>query len=259
MLCRSQGRAETARAEIQELTKSDNVNVLLADLGELSQVRKVVEELQSKETKVDCLVCNAGLLLNDRQETSEGNEMTFAVHLLGGSYLLSQLLLPQLRAAGDQGRVVFVASGGMYSQKWPASWDVATSTKDSPKEYFGSTAYAYAKRGQVLLAERLSQQTPEIAWVSGHPGWTQTDNVDDNFGDFKEYLKPLREPWQGAEGLSWCMATDRKNLESGAFYLDRQPQRKHVAGPFFTEGSFTKNSAAEVDSFMENLKKAAGL
>ena len=39
------------------------------------------------------------------------------------------------------------------------------------------------------------------------------------------------------------------------FYLDRSPQCKHMAGPFFSEGSFTKNSEQDVDQMMENLEK----
>ena len=127
MLCRSKDRAEKARAEIIEETKAKeaNVKILLADVGELSQVRSAVKELQAKEDRVDVLVCNAGVLLNDRKETSEGIEMTFAAHFLGGSYLLSNLLLPQLKAAGSEARVVYVTSGGMLISKFP-SWDVAT-------------------------------------------------------------------------------------------------------------------------------------
>lgn len=34
-------------------------------------------------------------------------------------------------------------------------------------------------------------------------------------------------------------------LVQGAFYLDRVPRTKHVAGPFFSEGSYTKNTPAE--------------
>jgi hypothetical protein len=39
------------------------------------------------------------------------------------------------------------------------------------------------------------------------------------------------------------------------FYVseDRKPRRKHMAGPFFTEGSFTKNTEQEVDVMMEKL------
>lgn len=48
---------------------------------------------------------------------------------------------------------------------------------------------------------------------------------------------------------------DRNQLEGGAFYLDRSPQVKHIAGPFFTEGSFTKNTPEEVEVMMKNLQK----
>ena len=255
MVCRSKERAEAARTEIAELTKNDNINILLADVGELSQVRKAVKELQDSETKIDCLVCNAGVLLNDRQETSEGNEATFASHFLGGSYLLSQLLLPQLRAS-EQSRVVFVTSGGMLITKFP-DWETVTSTGEAKAKYDGNFAYGYAKRGQVLLAERLTKDEPTIKWVTAHPGWSGTNAVEDAFGENKKYLEPLRSTWEGAEGIAWLMQA--KDIEGGALYLDRTTQKKHIAGAFMTEGSFTKNKNTDVDEMMKNLKEAAGL
>eukprot|EP00980_Cylindrotheca_fusiformis_P023822 scaffold11032_cov122-Cylindrotheca_fusiformis.AAC.23 len=255
MLCRSKERAEKARDEITKATSSDKVNVLLADMAELSQVRSLVKEFQKKESKVDVLVCNAGALFNDRRESSEGIEMTFACHLLGGSYLLSQLLLPQLVAA-DDGRVVFVSSGGMYNTKFP-SWDIATN--ESKKKYNGQFAYAYAKRGQVLLAEEFTKSIPEVTWVSAHPGWVSTPAVDAAYGDKAKYLQPMRTTWEGAEGISWLTAAEPSKLQGGEFYLDRKPQPKHLAGPFMTEGSYTKNSQEEIDEMMKNLKSAAGL
>lgn len=257
MLCRSADRAEAAKKEIAELTSNENISIVLADVGELSQVRSVVKELQEKEKHIDCLVCNAGVLLNKRQETSEGNEMTFASHLLGGSYLLSQLLLPQLKAA-PQGRVVFVTSGGMLITKFP-DWQTLTSTGPEKEKYDGQFAYGYAKRGQVLLAERLAVDEPKVKWTTVHPGWAATNAVDEAFGDNKKYLEPLRSGWEGAEGISWMMHTNDDNLENGEFYLDRKTQKKHIAGPFMSEGSYTKNKPSEVDEMMENLRKTAGL
>jgi len=257
MLCRSPDRAEAAKKEISELTNNDNISILLADVGELSQVRKVVAELQAKETTIDCLVCNAGVLLNDRKETTEGNEMTFASHFLGGSYLLSQLLLPQLKAAKEP-RCVFVTSGGMLITKFP-DWETVTSTGAQTENYDGQFAYGYAKRGQVLLAERLTKEEPEIKWATVHPGWAGTNAVEDAFGENKKYLEPLRSTWEGAEGITWLMQTESSNIESGALYLDRKAQKKHIAGAFMTEGSYTKNKPADVDEMMKNLKAAAGL
>lgn len=279
MLCRNAERAEQAKQDIVQQIQSydqttsstttdgapnnlnDNLQIVLVDVAELAQVRKAAQQLQSQENKIDVLVCNAGVLLNDRRESSEGNEMTFASHLLGGTYLLSQLLLPQLKAA-DCGRTVIVTSAGMYNFKLP-SWEKLTSSSSSssssPEDYNGVNVYAYAKRAQVLLAERCARDIPDVQWVTAHPGWSDTPAVDEAFGDMKKYLNPLREPWQGAEGIAWLVAADKSAVENGAFYLDRKTQPKHMAGPFFTEGSYTKNSEEEVDELMKNLKKAAGL
>jgi dehydrogenase/reductase SDR family protein 12 len=254
MLCRSKDRAEKAKKDIIEATANDQIDILLADMGELSQVRKLVAELQEKESKVDVLVCNAGALFNERRESSEGREITFASHLLGGSYLLSQLLNPQLKAA-DEGRCIYVSSGGMYNTKFP-DWEVATNSKQSPEKYDGQFAYAYAKRGQVLLAEEFTKTTPEITFVSAHPGWSSTPAVDDAYGDNKKFLEPMRSTWQGAEGIAWLMATGKNSLKGGEYYLDRKPRTKHLAGPFFSEGSYTKNTPAEVEAMMAKLKEA---
>lgn len=47
-----------------------------------------------------------------------------------------------------------------------------------------------------------------------------------------------------------------KEIEGGAFYLDRAPRVKHIAGAFFSEGSFTKNTEAEVDRLVGELASA---
>eukprot|EP00978_Attheya_sp_CCMP212_P023926 scaffold74257_cov42-Attheya_sp.AAC.3 len=209
------------------------------------------------EDRVDCLVCNAGALLNDRTETKEGTEVTIATHLLGGTYLLSSLLMPQLKKAGKEARIVFIGSGGMYNSKFP-SWPIATST-DPAYKYDGNMAYAYAKRGQLLLSERWGKEHPELTIVTGHPGWTMTPGLHAAYGSAKRLFQPLRTPWEGAEPMTWLMSTPSKKLESGAFYTDRKKDRQHLGGSFMTEGSYTKNEQSEVDTMMENLKTACGL
>ena len=270
MLCRSVERAQTAKTDIiaaAGMKDDDRVTILPVDVSELASVRKVAQELQSREKSIHCLVCNAGVLLNEQQNSSEGLESTFASHLLGGTYLLTSLLLPQLEATPGS-RVVIVTSGGMYTTPLP-SWEVMTSytsnigsasvPKPSKFKYDGTMSYAYAKRGQVILAEEWSRIHSTPKFVTVHPGWTDTPAVEEAFGDQKKYLEPLRLPWQGAEGVAWCAAVDYDRLESGALYLDRKSQKKHISGPFMTEGSYTKNTPAEVQAFMEHLKEAAGV
>ena len=170
------------------------------------------------------------------RRTSEGHEITFATHLLNGSYLLTSLALPLLRAAAAP-RVIFVSSGGMYNAKFPgvsASDFAAVDEQKASKTYNRELAYAHAKRGQVLLAEQFSERHADVAFVSCHPGWSETPGVDDWLGASKVILQPMRSLWQGVEGIAWLCAADRSELDAGAFYLDRTPRTKHLAGPFFT-------------------------
>lgn len=255
MVCRSKDRAEAARQEILENAgngSSDRVVVLLADCSLEADVRRCWAEFAglsgSPVPRLDGLVCNAGALADKLTLTAEGVEVTFAAHLLFGTYLLGSLAMASLQAAN--GRLVVVSSGGMYNTAFP-DWATATSTGGA--KFDGQFAYAYAKRAQVLLCERWAAAHPEVAAVSCHPGWTDTPGVDDAYGSKKSYLEPLRDTWQGSEGIIWLCVAPREKLVSGAFYLDREPQVKHMAGPFFTEGSATKNSEQEVGMMMRLL------
>ena len=58
----------------------------------------------------------------------------------------------------------------MYNCRFP-TWEVAASLEGG---FSGNLAYAYAKRGQVLLCERWAEEHPKVKFVSCHPGWTAT-------------------------------------------------------------------------------------
>jgi len=248
MVCRNQERAEEAQQRIVEKSGNSKVYTLIADVGLASSVRDLQRSLAEKENAIDALVCNAGALLHQRTLTKEDVEVTFATHLLNGAYLLARDCLPLLRASASP-RVIFVSSGGMYNSAFPG-WEVA-SASDASRKFDGQLAYCYAKRGQVLLAERMALAHPDVSFVSCHPGWVDTPGVDSAYGSSKSYLQPMRTLWQGVEGIAWLCTASSKEVESGEFYLDRSPQPKHL-GWF----SSTKNSPAEVDDMMGRLEAA---
>eukprot|EP00927_Polykrikos_kofoidii_P048967 TRINITY_DN43122_c0_g1_i2.p1 TRINITY_DN43122_c0_g1~~TRINITY_DN43122_c0_g1_i2.p1 ORF type:complete len:523 (+),score=79.35 TRINITY_DN43122_c0_g1_i2:77-1645(+) len=248
MVCRSQSRGEAARDEMLLDIPNAKLQLWIADCSLEKDVRRCWEEFSASGAHLDGLVCNAGALLNEKTLTDEGVEVTLAAHLLMGVYLLGKLAMPSLR--DSQGRLLIVSSGGMYNTKFP-DWETACSLKG---DYDGQFAYAYMKRGQVLLAEQWAKAEPLVKCVTCHPGWANTEAVDKAYGSNKSLLEPLRTPWEGAEGMCWLLACPSHLIQSGAFYLDREPQVKHMAGPFFTEGSYTKNSDVEVADMMEKLE-----
>lgn len=255
MVCRNAERAESARSHIVQKTGNDRVQTLIADCSLGADMHRMIKTLEGREQRIDGLVCNAGAITKAKTLTAEGLEVTFATHLCIGSHLLARLALPLLKRAAEP-RVVFVSSGGMYNFPW--EWQRGTSEGLPDAKYDGTSAYAFAKRGQVLLAEEMATREPSVSFVSAHPGWVDTPGVDAWLGGSKGMLAPLRTPWQGTEGIAWlCAVPSRAQLQPGAFYLDREPQRKHLAGPFFTEGTHTKNSPEEVQELMARLEHAA--
>jgi len=58
----------------------------------------------------------------------------------------------------------------------------ATSQKENII-FDGQLAYAYAKRGQVILMEEMSKMYNDIKFVSCHPGWVDTPGVESAYGN----------------------------------------------------------------------------
>ncbi|WP_224390843.1 SDR family NAD(P)-dependent oxidoreductase [Pseudonocardia sp. ICBG1293] len=134
----------------------DRLPVQVCDLGELADVRAFATRFTTEVDALDVLVHNAGLLPPERSETSEGNELTLAVHVLG-PLLLTRLLADTLAAgaerSGADSRVIIMSSGGMYAQPLRAD-DLQFRTGD----YGGTAAYARTKRMQVVLTGLLADE-----------------------------------------------------------------------------------------------------
>ena len=84
MVCRNKERGEKAKKELVEKTGSTKLEVLVADVSLQRDVRQLVQDFNSREDKLDGLVCNAGALASERQLTAEGVETTIATHLVFG-------------------------------------------------------------------------------------------------------------------------------------------------------------------------------
>jgi dehydrogenase/reductase SDR family member 12 len=258
MLCRDVVKGREACRRIKD-SPVHNIHVISCDCSLGLDIENAWTEIVRAQTsgggamRLDGVLCNAGALTHDITITSEGYETTIATHLIFGTYLLVSIAMNSLLST-PLSRVVVVSSGGMYYTKFP-EWDVALSRKYSKggRSYDGQEVYAYSKRGQVLLCEQWAKMYPSVTFVSCHPGWVDTAGLRAAYGDNVSLFEPLRSPSEGAEGITYLLVAPSAHLQSGGFYLDRTPRVKHMAGPFFTEGSYTKNSEEEVAEMMRGL------
>ena len=220
LLGRDGARGEAVRAELAALTPAPVV-ALQVDVGDRGAVRALADRLLGEP--IDVLVHNAGALVHERRLVAPRLELHAAVHL-AGPYLLTTRLLPALRARRDA-RVVFVSSGGMYSERL----DVAAMAWPPGVRFDGVRAYALVKRAQVELVASWAACEPGVAFHAMHPGWADTPGVATALPRFYQATRRwLRSPDEGADTIVWLAGAEPAPAPSGTFWLDRAPVRRHL-------------------------------
>lgn len=224
IIARNRTKAAATCAALREENGDAKVDFVIADTGDLAALRDAAADLLARHPAIHVLIHNAGALDDVRQVSPQGLELTVASQVVG-PFLLTELLRPAL-AAGAPSRVLWVSSGGMYSE--PLSVD----DLELPAErYDGTKAYARAKRAQVTLTELWAERlAPDgIAVHAMHPGWADTPGVARSLPRFRRVVGPLlRTAAGGADTLIWLAAVDDEALgASGRFWLDRRPRPLH--------------------------------
>lgn len=223
---RDAARSNDAALRIQSGPGEGSVTSLVADMGDLDQVGQLAEAIAAHVDRIDVVVHNAGALLKSRQRTAQGHDTTVAVHVLGPFLLTHRLLAP---LAASSGRVITVASGGMYAVGLP-DFARGHGLELPDAKYDGTRQYAIAKRAQVTLNEMwaVSPIARGIAFHAMHPGWADTPGVASSIPTFRKFTKPiLRTAGQGADTIAWLAAADSETLGSGGFWCDRERRAIH--------------------------------
>lgn len=221
LLCRNETTGRDAETSIRAVTNNPNVELRLVDLSDLDDVDRLVETYG--DDSIDVLIHNAGLLPDERMESAQGYEITFATHV-AGPHRLTAGLRPNLEAAG-RARIIWVSSGGMLTRKLQVrdpQW--------KKREYDGTLAYAETKRAQVVLSECWAEELAGTGVVSNsmHPGWADTPGVSSSLPNFRRVTEAiLRTPKQGADTIIWLAAAEAAGRESGRFFFDREAVATH--------------------------------
>jgi NAD(P)-dependent dehydrogenase (short-subunit alcohol dehydrogenase family) len=172
---RSPERLEVTLEELRGQTSSQKVGSYLADLSSLAAVRDLADRILSEYDRLDVLVNNAGIIVQERKESEDGYELTFAVNYLS-HFFLTSLLLPLLKGSAPA-RVVNVASAGQS----PIDFEDPMLERG----YDAMRAYSRSKLAQIMftfeLAERLSDTGVSVNAL--HPAsLMDTKMVQDTFG-----------------------------------------------------------------------------
>lgn len=203
--------------EVRALGAGGDVDVLIADLSSLADVRRVAAELLAKHDRIDVLVNNAGALLMERQVTKDGYEATFATNHLA-YFLLTELLLDAVKKA-PAGRIVNVASEAHH--RGTIDFDDLM----GERAFAGWRAYGASKLANILFTSELARRLEgtHITANSLHPGVIASGFALNN---------------KGVVGTLWkLMSPFLMSSENGAkttLFLATNPSVATVSGKYFS-------------------------
>lgn len=174
MACRRVEAGEEAAADFATGEGAGTVQVMALDLGSLASVRAFAAAFAERHARLDALVCNAGLVSGTRKETADGFEMMFGVNHLG-HYLLTELLLPTLRASAPSRVVCLSSCVSALSTAAIDFDDLQFEARDwgNGTPCYGSSKLANAVHARIL-ARRMQTEGADVTAVSVHPGWARS-------------------------------------------------------------------------------------
>ncbi len=177
----------------------NGVSFLQIDVSKPESIRRAAEEFARQSDRLDALVNNAGILLDEDKDvlalSAEMFQTTLRTNTLG-ALLVSQAFLPFLRKS-DSPRIVNVSSGGGQLVDGADGW---------------APVYCISKTALNGVTVQLAAALPDFAVNSVCPGWVRTDMGGAN---------ATRSVAEGASGIVW-LAADAPQGETGKFWRDRK-------------------------------------
>jgi len=175
------------------------IRFLKIDVSKPDSIRHAAEEFSRKSDRLDTLVNNAGILLDDDKDVlmvaPEIFETTLRTNMLG-ALLVSRAFVPFLKN-NDAPRIVNVSSGGGQLTDGADGW---------------APAYCISKTALNGVTVQLAAALPKFAVNSVCPGWVRTDMGGSN---------ATRSVAEGASGVVW-LASEAPQSMTGKFFRDRK-------------------------------------
>ena len=219
MICRNKVKGEAAQAEIIKASGNSQVDLLIADLSELSQVRRVAEQFKQKYSQLHVLINNAGGINSEHKITSDGLEYTFATNYLAPFLLTAQLL--DILKASAPARIINVSSLAHTQGK------IDFEDLQGSHRYGFAKAYAQSKLAQIYFTYELAYQLAgsDVTVNALHPGI-----IASNFTDGLKGILHI------VGSLIYFLVST--NVQKGAqtpIYLATSPEVEGVTGQYFSD------------------------
>ena len=228
LLCRNELKGRDAQADIHTSSPDAQVEVIVADLGDLDSVRRAAQKIKSTYLRLDVLINNAGYTPTRLEFTPDGIEKSFYASHIGHFVLTWHLLDLLKKTAAETGDVRIInLSSAIHSIGQKARFFRRIDNLSS------WSAYGDDKLANVLFAKAAARQLAGtgITSYSVHPGVVRTNFGQDTpgfVGKLVQLAAPfMRSPEKGAQTSVFLASSPLKAIgerNNGAYFVDSQPK-----------------------------------
>jgi NAD(P)-dependent dehydrogenase (short-subunit alcohol dehydrogenase family) len=215
LIARDPERAGITLSKLRNANPNERHTSHLADLSQISEMRRTAKEIAQSEPEIDVLINNAGALFNTRKVTEDGLEMTFATNHMA-YFVVTNLLLPNLKPGA---RIVSTASDAHKGAK------LDFDDLQSAKKYSGFSVYGKSKLANILFNRELARRIAGTGVTANclHPGFVATRFGDQSGGIVSiavKIAKPIGaiSPEDGAKTIVYLASSPDVEGKSGGYY-----------------------------------------
>lgn len=234
LICRNRSKGEQAQKYIIDESNNKNVDLIIADLSSLSDVKEAATTFKNKYNQLHILINNAGGVNAQNNITSEGIEYTFATNYLG-PLLLTELLIDLLKSSAPS-RIINVSSAAHVGGT------INFDDLNNEKKYQPMPAYTQSKLAQIYYTYSLSNRLKgtNVTVNALHPG-----NVRSNFNNG---LKGSNLMYYINSILYSLIGISTEQGAKNTVYVATASDLESTSGKYFSNKKQIKSSKKSYDS-----------
>jgi retinol dehydrogenase-12 len=214
-------RCKQTKLEVLASTSNPNVEMMLADLSIMREIKKLAGDFDKKYTRLDVLINNAGAFFLRRRVSQDGFEMTWALNHLS-YFFLTHLLLEKIQNSAPA-RIVNVASGSHFSGR------IQFEDINLTRGYNGWKAYSQSKLANILFTYELDRRLNSgyVTVNSLTPGFVAT-RIGHNSGRLIASIVRVIQrmggvtPMEGAQTVIYLAGSPAVEGISGKYFRDEE-------------------------------------
>lgn len=248
LACRNKEKAEIAAEEIKSATGNQDVSIVILDLSDLDSVKAAAENVIKTYDRLDVLINNAGIGLNDQETTKQGFDMIFGTNYLG-HFLFTQILLDLLKKSTPS-RIINVSSTVLYVVWKKLNYD--PSSENKKVKYPNLQGYPISKLANYFHVRSLADELKGTGVTANavHPGCVQTEIAKRNIENkTKAFLNKI---------FLWIFKLIGRSERDGSqtiVHVAVDPDLEEVTGEFFMNLTLGTDQLAALAKDWEEAKK----